>query len=136
MAGAAVKMPFGKYKGGDLEDIPDDYLLWVLDNCELRSPTLRRAIHERLGLDWEPDDEEEPTVGWGRTAAPPPPPPSSGAPVAAIRAAVLDAVKQWHRRAALTHHPDRGGSVATMQAINAAADDLAAEITRRLALYG
>ena len=56
--------------------------------------------------------------------------------VAAIRAAVLDAVRQWHRRAALAHHPDRGGSVATMQAINAAADDLAAEITRRLALYG
>jgi hypothetical protein len=133
---AVVKMPFGKYKGGDLEDIPDDYLLWVLDNCELRSPTLRRAIHERLGLTWEPDEgDEEPSVGWGR-AAPPPPQPPGGAPVAAIRAAVLDAVKQWHRRAALAHHPDRGGSVATMQAINAAADDLAAEITRRLALYG
>lgn len=135
-----MKMPFGKYKGGDLEDIPDDYLLWVLDNCELRSPTLRRAIHERLGLDWEPNDEGEgPTVGRGRTAAPPPPPqppPSGGAPVAAVRAAVLDAVRQWHRRAALAHHPDRGGSVAVMQAINAAADDLAAEITRRLALYG
>jgi len=27
-------MPFGKYKGKDLEDIPSSYLKWLAENCE------------------------------------------------------------------------------------------------------
>lgn len=27
-----MKMPFGKYKGEDLEDLPTSYLLWVAEN--------------------------------------------------------------------------------------------------------
>ena len=27
-------MPFGKHKGKDIEEVPDDYLLWLLDQCE------------------------------------------------------------------------------------------------------
>lgn len=30
-----MKMPFGKYKGQQLEDIPEDYLQWALENCTL-----------------------------------------------------------------------------------------------------
>jgi len=36
-------MPFGKHKGRALSDIPEDYLVWVLDNCNL-TPRLRTAI--------------------------------------------------------------------------------------------
>lgn len=42
-----MKMPFGKHRGEDLEDIPDDYLVWILDNLDDLSPTLRRAIETR-----------------------------------------------------------------------------------------
>ena len=42
---------------------------------------------------------------------------------------VLDAVKKWHRTQATRNHPDRGGSVQVMQAINAVADELTREIT-------
>lgn len=33
-------MPFGKYKGEDLEDIPVDYLSWILNNMEIYEPLL------------------------------------------------------------------------------------------------
>ena len=38
------KMPFGKYKNKMLMDIPEDYLLWVLQNCRSVKPDLRNAI--------------------------------------------------------------------------------------------
>ncbi|NOT56788.1 MAG: exonuclease, partial [Deltaproteobacteria bacterium] len=31
-------MPFGKYKGQDLDALPDEYLLWVIANIPLREP--------------------------------------------------------------------------------------------------
>lgn len=27
-----MKLDFGKHKGKDIEEVPDDYLLWILDN--------------------------------------------------------------------------------------------------------
>jgi len=36
-------MPFGKYKGQDLNALPDEYLLWLIANIPLRDP-LRSAI--------------------------------------------------------------------------------------------
>lgn len=30
-----MKMPFGKYKGEELEDIPTDYIRWCLENMNL-----------------------------------------------------------------------------------------------------
>ena len=41
-------MPFGKYRGVELEDIPVSYLAWVRDNVDIRSETLRDAILDRL----------------------------------------------------------------------------------------
>ena len=38
------KMPFGKYEGEPLEDIPHNYLVWVLRNCRNIKPNLRAAI--------------------------------------------------------------------------------------------
>jgi hypothetical protein len=31
-------MPFGKYKGHDLSEVPDEYLLWLTANIPLRDP--------------------------------------------------------------------------------------------------
>lgn len=32
-----TKMPFGKYKGRFLKDLPDDYLKWLIMNIEDRA---------------------------------------------------------------------------------------------------
>jgi uncharacterized protein (DUF3820 family) len=44
-----MRMPFGKYKGQDLDALPDEYLLWVIANIPLREP-LGSAISEEVGL--------------------------------------------------------------------------------------
>jgi hypothetical protein len=54
-------MPFGKYKGHDLDTLPDEYLLWVIANIPLREP-LRSALTDVLSLR-------------GYEALPPPPAP-------------------------------------------------------------
>lgn len=59
-----MRMPFGKHKGEDIDDIPDDYLQWVLDNCDIESETLLHAIEIRMGL----------RAKSGPTRSPPPPP--------------------------------------------------------------
>lgn len=40
-------MPFGKYKGKKMAEIPDYYLLYMWDNFNLRDP-LRQYIAENL----------------------------------------------------------------------------------------
>jgi hypothetical protein len=40
-------MPFGKYKGKKMGEIPDYYLLWLWDNASLRDP-LKAYIADNL----------------------------------------------------------------------------------------
>ncbi len=47
MSAADFSMPFGKYKGTPVGEIPRDYLRWLQDNVELR-PQLAAAIRETL----------------------------------------------------------------------------------------
>ncbi len=43
-----MRMPFGKYRGLDLEDLPDEYLEWLL-SIDLREK-LRSALEAILQL--------------------------------------------------------------------------------------
>lgn len=86
-----MTMPFGKHKGEDLEDIPEPYLVWVLDHCELKSPTLEAEIKRVLGLGPSTDTFLRPSV---------------------------DDLKPVYRRMASKYHPDRGGSTEAMVAVN------------------
>lgn len=105
-------MPFGKHKGARLEDVPDDYLRWLLRNCDL-GPIIRKAIEAELGIEGGADDE--PRQAW----TPPPGPPANN-----LRATLDAEVQRLRRKYAATTHPDRGGSSEAMQAINAFADDV------------
>ena len=84
-----MNMPFGKYKGRPLRDIPEDYLAWLLDNCELK-PTLRQAVTAALNLNCERPQTSLTT----------------------------EVVGQWYRRMAMEFHPDRRGSHESMKVIN------------------
>src|SRR5262245_24462951 len=96
-----MRMPFGKYRGWPLEEVPDGYLAWVLDHCSNAGPTLRTAIRQRLGL--EPAPFRAPGgQDWPRV------------------------LQTWYHHLALDFHPDRGGSTEAMQAVNEAYDRLLA----------
>jgi len=79
-----MRMPFGKYRNVPLEEVPDGYLLWLLDNCQQLSPTLREAMEERLGLNQR------------RRAAPVP--------------NWEEVVRAWYQQMALAFGPECGGS--------------------------
>jgi len=87
-----MRMPFGKYRNVELEEIPESYLLWVLDNCDIGT-TLRRAIQRELQVSGEPSPAAEPALA-------------------------VDVVGVWYRRLAMEFHPDRGGSHDAMKAVN------------------
>lgn len=46
---ADLRMPFGKYKGELLENVPTDYIEWCLENMEL-NPSLQREMEAQLAL--------------------------------------------------------------------------------------
>jgi uncharacterized protein (DUF3820 family) len=49
----AVVMPFGKYKGRLVSDIPEDYLEWFADNVKTK-PDLAAAVNMALGRQGQP----------------------------------------------------------------------------------
>lgn len=79
------------------------------------------------------------SVHGGQHRRPPPPPPRDDAVTKAERARLVlgfapgekvtaEQVKKRHRELARRHHPDRGGSVAKMQEVNAAVDQILATL--------
>ena len=82
-------MPFGKYKGRSVDDIPENYLFWLWEEVDLRGP-LHDAVAQRISN----------IRKTGRGPVSP------------------DAISSVYRRLAVKWHPDKGGSTSAMQAIN------------------
>jgi len=104
-----MKMPFGRHEGELLRDLPDGYLLW-LSGRDLYEP-LRSAVR----------DEVRRRGGSSRQHDEPRQDRPHGNPPAHLFVATIGRVR---REAALKYHPDRGGSVAEMSAVNATLDRL------------
>jgi hypothetical protein len=103
-----TRMPFGKYRGWLLSQIPVSYLCWVLANChniDLQLRTEIRRIVEQARRDAYDMQDESPA--------------GSGLP-----ARWDDVITRWYREMALRYHPDRGGSTEVMQALNHAHERL------------
>lgn len=103
---AGPPMPFGKYKGTPINEVPDErYLRWVMTVAT--SEWLREAIQEDL-------DRRE-----GKT----PPPPGGGADLQEL-------IARGRKLLARRYHPDRNGepnATEVMKGINLMADWLRAE---------
>jgi hypothetical protein len=87
-------MPFGKYKGEPIEDIPDNYLQWLITEVSLREP-LRSAVCLEIAArrDRYCKDNAVVTIDCAR-------------------------VKAIYRNMAMKWHPDVGGTIEAMQAVN------------------
>lgn len=100
-----MNMPFGKYRGVEIADLPDDYLSWLLSlGDDLRQP-LRWAII----AEWR--SRQQPM---GAVKALPPP----------VKTMAEEMVKVGYRTLAHLHHPDHGGNSEAMVTVNLAAEVL------------
>lgn len=96
-------MPFGKFRGVLVADLPDDYLAW------LRSLELREPLRSAVATEWR-----------ARQTTP-------GA-VTPLRPEVLpmaeEIVSAGYRKLAQVYHPDHGGEGQTMTLLNLAVEGL------------
>src|SRR5262249_36581677 len=95
-------MPFGKYRGVPLDQVPGSYLDWVLRECDSIDGWLRDAIEDELDV----------RAGQQQTA--------EHGPAGHIE----ERLTKVKRELSLTHHPDGGGNVDVMKGINLTIDRL------------
>lgn len=50
-----MNIPFGKYRGTPIDQVPDDYLLWLSTLNDLRQPLLGAVLREMGRRLAEPD---------------------------------------------------------------------------------
>jgi hypothetical protein len=99
-------LPFGKYKGAPLEDVPSEYLRWLL-KIDLY-PRTRVLVEDELAA---PAERAGPSLRL--------------CPVNPGEVPIARQVVEAGRRSLTrVHHPDRGGRTEDMQLVNAIADRL------------
>jgi hypothetical protein len=105
-------MPFGKYKGMPLGEIPRDYLSWCVSTVHDLDFALEEAMY------------------WELRRRPPGDPgiPSSGREIQPVVAKLEDRLKSWYRQTTLKYHPDRGGSNEIQAVVNDCYESLCAVI--------
>jgi len=93
-----MKMPFGKFKGYDLGELPDDYLEWLRFEIDLREPLKSAIRRECLKRERGERVQREET---------------------AITTMDATQIKKIYWKLARTYHPDRiGGDGGIMTGIN------------------
>jgi hypothetical protein len=97
-----VRMPFGKFRGFQVADLPEDYLTWLWETCDLREP-LRSAVQEALSSD---------DGALVRSTDLPP----------ELKPVVQEIVSVGYRMLAMKLHPDQGGNHKEMTRLNAATE--------------
>jgi hypothetical protein len=116
-----MRMPFGKYRGLEIDDLPTTYLEW-LATIQLR-PWLREAVEDELeargyyGHDSARDTGTRRDYGAPRETSQPT---VVAVSVALERVALLrELFEAGYRQLALRYHPDRaGGNTARMRELN------------------
>src|SRR5437667_12506154 len=107
-------MPFGRFRGHDLEDLPDPYVLWLLTLHDLREPLASAVNSEAARRGLRP--------GWS----------AERGVVSAVYARALEIIETGFRVAARRHHPDVGGSDAEMRLTIVAREELRRKFTGAL----
>ena len=120
-------MPFGRHRGEPLDEIPDSYLAWLLTRA-LREPLYSQVRDEARRRTTDEEDTHQAYRDYQRREYAPPRrhavPPASD---------VDDLIASGLHALAKKYHPDLGGDLRRMQAINHAADWLRAKVRELLA---
>ena len=116
-------MPFGRFKGLDVLDLPDDYLRWLLENIELREPLLsavqREQGHRRNWTPIKPSPTKQKVISVQ--------PDQIGL--------VREIIESGYKVVARRKHPDVGGSDAEMIRLNLLAESLRNQLTALKGAY-
>jgi hypothetical protein len=129
-------MPWGKYKGDFLADIPTGYIVWLLDNAKASDPLLRRELAvevSRRMAEYIPGANPDGSVGdagvhdESRRADPgprPTPPSKDRAPQSYREEVALQVIAAGYKSVAMKLHPDKGGSETAMKELNSIRETL------------
>jgi hypothetical protein len=99
-------MPFGKYRGLDVEDLPDTYLEWLRSLDDLRGP-LRGAVNDEWrARQWETHSRDDAVADL------------VGDLDAEDRTLLGELIRVGYRQLAKTYHPDTGGDPEIMTRLN------------------
>ena len=98
-----MQMPFGKYIGEEIEDIPDSYLYWLM-TIDLRS-VLKLAVERELDRRENGSD-----IVFNVDYNIPP----------ELKYFVTEIIETGFKSSAMKHHPDRGGRIEDMKTLNTA----------------
>jgi hypothetical protein len=93
-------MPFGRYRNELLEDVPSDYLTWVLREAKAADAWLKAKIRDELDRRNGRQDDDDPFGPTNGRAEARGPPDGVGAVLRAV-------VKRWFALGARQYHPDR-----------------------------
>jgi hypothetical protein len=122
-----MMMPFGKYRGMEVVDLPSDYLEWLLDNVDLQSRLKNAVLGELDRRAYEQKQDR-----YGRRQDSTHQRSASAAVAIKIRPDEIglarDVFDRGFRAAALTHHPDVGGDPGTMVRLNALAESVRSQL--------
>src|SRR5262249_46938814 len=104
-------MPWGNHRGRFLADVPTDYLGWLTRNChDERWSWLVAAARRQL-------DRRARAAEYARES-------HQASEQGEAMADLAEELAEWWRGLVLDYHPDRGGTVEAMAALNEARDRL------------
>ena len=108
-----MTMPFGNFKGTEVRDPPDDYLMWLISTVELREPLLSAIQSEQIGRSKGVGVNDLKELR------------HQAITVRCIELPLLrDILEAGYRSVARKKHPDVGGSDAEMIRLNLLAESL------------
>ena len=102
-----MTLPFGKFRGAALEDVPLSYLAWCIENVTNADPELMQAIRYEIAT---------------RLDVRPTPRCTRSLPAPEIADAANELIHAGYRALARRAHPDTGGTHDGMIAVQSARD--------------